>query len=94
MPGRDCDTCRHWRPGPTRFERMYGKCVSPRRESNEITFHSGRKEFYMPEFAETCRGADDLCGPTVRWWEARTPAFELVEDEPRGLDWEDPEEDD
>ncbi len=76
VPERSCETCKHWQPYEGRLRDAYAKCRSPRKPSGV-------------EFAETCRGIPDLCGPTARWWEGKPPTFEVVDEE---LSWEEPDE--
>jgi hypothetical protein len=78
---RSCETCKHWRPYEGLLREAYAKCRSPKKPSKI-------------EFAETCRGIPDLCGPTGRWWERKPPAFEVVEDEPPALDWDEGDRED
>lgn len=87
---RTCETCKHWRPyeGSERLRETYAKCAYPNKAS---TIQYLDRKFVMPEFAQTCRGAQDLCGSTGAWWEEKA-IFEIVEDEPQGLRW--PEDDD
>lgn len=75
MPGRDCDTCKFWRPYEGLLVKTFARCDSPNRG--------------ILSFAETIRGDDSQCGPTARWWEGKPPRFELVEDEGgRKLAWD------
>jgi hypothetical protein len=90
MPGRDCDTCRYWRPHEGRLARTFGKCMSSKK-ADEIQHYKG--VFVYPLFAETCRAVPELCGPGAAWWEGKPPRFELVEDEARQLDWDEPPDD-
>jgi len=80
-PERKCETCKNWRPygGSKLAEATFAKCVSSRKP-NHI------------QFSDTLRGDPALCGPTAAWWEPQPPKFEIVDEEPRTLDWEDPEE--
>lgn len=79
MPERSCLTCKHHRPYEGRLAETFGKCKSPRKPPTI-------------EFAETARGMPDLCGPDGIWWERKPPAFEVIEDEPQVLDFEDDQE--
>jgi hypothetical protein len=81
-PVRTCETCAFWKPygGSKLLEDTFAKCSSPQKPTNV-------------QFSDTCRGAYDLCGPGARWWRAKPAVFEIVEDGPRALDWDDPEED-
>jgi hypothetical protein len=80
-PERKCETCKNFAPykGAELLRETFGKCTS------------GRRPTYV-NFAETCRGDPSLCGPDGLWWEPLPAKFEILEDEPRALDWEDPEE--
>lgn len=81
-PERVCSTCRFYKPygGSKLLEETFAKCVSPQKP-NHI------------QFADTCKGDFKLCGSNGRWWEPKPAPFEIVEDEPGTLDWEEPEED-
>lgn len=81
-PLRTCETCVNYAPytGSPLLRETFGKCVSGKRPP-EVNF------------AETCRGIPSLCGPRAVWWEPKPPTFEVVEDEPHSLDWDEPEED-
>lgn len=78
-----CENCRNYAPypGAERLRATFGKCTSSKRP------------VYV-NFAETCRGDPSLCGPDATWWEPKPPAFEVLDDEPRALEWEEPDPDD
>jgi len=81
-PLRTCETCKHYVPykDSELLRETFGKCTS------------GKRPGYV-NFAETCRIATDLCGPDALWWEPKPPTFEVVEDGPQELDWEDDDDD-
>lgn len=81
-PERKCETCRNWRPyvGSKLLETTYAKCVSSRKP-------------VQIQFSDILRGDPTLCGPDAIWWEPRPPQFEVLDDEPRALDWDDDPED-
>lgn len=82
-PERKCETCRNWQPygGSKLLEETFAKCVSPRKPS-------------QIQFSDTLRGDPTLCGPDALWWEPQPAKFEVLEDAPRALDWEEDPEDD